>query len=190
MPRMSEAEKRKSHKRILDAASHLFRERGIEATSVSDVMQAAGLTHGGFYRHFKSKEALVADAFKAAVDEVQCDMLKAPDGKEHEAAREQYIARYLSSEHVDNHARGCPLAALGTEITRMDGAARSEASQAVESMARLLVEDSGDAMDEGIATLALLLGSITLARLADTPELAEKILRSGKRGRQLLERQT
>lgn len=186
MPRMSEAEKRKSHKRILDAASHLFRERGIEATSVSDIMQAAGLTHGGFYRHFESKEALVAEAFKAAVEEVQSDILAANSDQERDAAREQYISRYLSEEHIDSMAGGCPLAALGTEITRMEGAARAEASQAVESMARLLDEASEDPK-RGIATLALLLGSITLARLADTPELAERILASGKRGRQLLE---
>ena len=60
MPRMSEAEKQKSHRRILDAAARLFRERGIEATSVADVMKAAGMTHGGFYRHFDSKEDLVS----------------------------------------------------------------------------------------------------------------------------------
>ncbi|MBT8476236.1 MAG: TetR/AcrR family transcriptional regulator, partial [Alphaproteobacteria bacterium] len=70
MPRMSAQEKQKSHERILKAASRLFRERGIETTSVADVMKAAGLTHGGFYRHFASKDALVAAAFRHAVDEV------------------------------------------------------------------------------------------------------------------------
>lgn len=147
-------------------------------------MQAAGLTHGGFYRHFSSKEALVAEAFKAAVEEVQSDMLAATDDQEREATRTQYMSRYLSQEHIDSMATGCPLAALGTEITRMDGTARSEASQAVESMAQLLDDDPKGTT--GITTLALLLGSITLARLADTPELAERILDAGKRGRQLL----
>ena len=70
MPRMSEAEKRKSHRRILDAASRLMREKGIGSTSVSDVMKAARLTHGGFYRHFSSKDELVAAAFQHAVDDV------------------------------------------------------------------------------------------------------------------------
>ena len=70
MPRMSEAEKQRSHSRIVDAAARLFRKRGIEATSVADVMKAAGMTHGGFYRHFASKADLVAAAFQHAVDDV------------------------------------------------------------------------------------------------------------------------
>ena len=116
MPRMSEAEKRKSHDRILDAASRLFRERGIEATSVSDVMKAAGLTHGGFYRHFGSKEELVGAAFRAAVEEVQSEL---------RAARQRYLALYLSTEHLCDRAHGCPLAALGAEVARLDGDVRS-----------------------------------------------------------------
>ncbi|MGB0904935.1 MAG: TetR family transcriptional regulator, partial [Mangrovicoccus sp.] len=67
MARQSKAEKQKSHARILEAAAQVFREKGIEATSLADVMTAAGLTHGGFYRHFASKEALVAAAFHHAV---------------------------------------------------------------------------------------------------------------------------
>ncbi|MEL6618022.1 MAG: helix-turn-helix domain-containing protein, partial [Pseudomonadota bacterium] len=78
MPKMSADEKRQSHERILKAASRLFRERGIEATSVADVMKAAGLTHGGFYRHFSSKDALVAAAFGHAVDEVLSAVEAAP----------------------------------------------------------------------------------------------------------------
>ena len=163
----------------------MFRERGIEATSVSDVMQAAGLTHGGFYRHFRSKEELVAAAFRAAVKEVLDEMLSAPPGAEREAARERYIALYLSNEHLSNRANGCPLAALGTEIARLDGNVRSESSQAVTGMARLL--DDGEVSDKGLATMALLLGTITLARLAETENLAEKVLNAGKRAVEVLD---
>lgn len=189
MPRMSDAEKRKSHARILDAASVLFRERGIEATSVSDVMKAAGLTHGGFYRHFDSKEALVAAAFAMAVEEVQSDMVAASPGAERDAAREQYLSRYLSEDHIDDRARGCPLAALGAEIARLDGVVHSRASEAVDGMARLLGGDDAETTGRGIAMMALLLGTITLARLADTPDRAQAILEAGQRGSTALQQQ-
>ncbi|MEZ5913496.1 MAG: TetR/AcrR family transcriptional regulator [Paracoccaceae bacterium] len=90
---MSADEKQKTHERILKAASQLFRERGIETTSVADVMKAAGLTHGGFYRHFASKEALVAAAFSHAVDEVLSDVEAAPSGPDQASALDSYVAR-------------------------------------------------------------------------------------------------
>lgn len=187
MPRMSADEKRKSHERILKAASRLFRERGIEATSVADVMKAAGLTHGGFYRHFASKEALVTAAFGHAVDEVLSEVEAAPAGPEHAAALDQYIASYLSAEHVGDRGQGCPLAAMGAEIARLQGTAEIEASDTVERMARLLTPDNSLAKKQGLATMALLLGTITLARLAKTTELSEMVLNAGERGTHLLE---
>lgn len=187
MPRMSADEKQKSHERILKAASRLFRARGIETTSVADVMKAAGLTHGGFYRHFASKEALVAAAFSHAVDEVLSEVEAAPAGPEHAAALDRYVARYLSAEHVEDRGQGCPLAAMGAEIARLDGAAEAEASDAVERMARLLAAGERGATDKGVATMALLLGTITLARLARSGEPSAKILDAGKRGTELLE---
>lgn len=187
MPRMSADEKRKSHERILKAASRLFRERGIEATSVADIMKAAGLTHGGFYRHFSSKEALVAAAFGYAVNDVLSEVETAPAGLEKAVARDKYVARYLSSEHVVDRGQGCPLAAMGAEIARLHGAAEIEASDTVERMARLLNPDDPRTTEQGIATMALLLGTVTLARLAKTQELSKMVLDAGKQGTHLLE---
>ena len=187
MPRMSAEEKRKSHERILKAASRLFRQNGVEATSVADVMQAAGLTHGGFYRHFDSKEALISAAFRQAVDEVLPEDEAAGEGAQRTAARQAYVNRYLSKEHAEDRATGCPLAAMGAEIARLDGGAEDEASDALERMARLLVADDQSAIETGLATTALLLGTITLARLAKTEELSRMALEAGKRGAQILE---
>ena len=187
MPRMSEAEKQKSHKRILNAASQLFRERGIEATSVSDVMKAAGLTHGGFYRHFDSKEALVAAAFNAAVDDVLTHVETAPSGPKRLAAQADYIARYLSDEHIADRGKGCPLAALGTEISRQDGPVNDAAWNAVERMARALEAPDPHARDQGFARMALLLGTVTLARLAGSRTKSRTILEAGRTGEHLLE---
>ena len=118
MPRMSAAEKQKSHERILDAAARLFRERGIEATSVADVMKAAGLTHGGFYKHFPSKQALVAEAFRRAAEGLLsgAEAEAAPGRPARAEPRARYVARYLSGEHVSDAGHGCPIAALGADL--------------------------------------------------------------------------
>jgi len=187
MPRMSEAEKRKSHNKILEAASRMLRANGTEATSVSDVMQAAGLTHGGFYRHFKSKDDLVAAAFRKAVDEVLSGMEAASNEAEQAEARRDYVETYLSKAHVDNRAEGCPLAALANDIGRGDEEARREGLSAVERVSRLLNAARDD--DGGTALLALMVGTVTLARLAETGKGAERILEAGRAGADLLERE-
>jgi len=187
MPRVSEAEKLKSHERILEAAAYLMRKHGVESTSVADVMEAAGLTHGGFYRHFDSKEALLAAAFRKALEEVLSELEAAGTDSE-KAARARYITRYLSPEHIDDRGHGCPLAAIGAEIARRDNAARAEASTAVERMGALLGADEGGADDQGLAMMALLLGTITLARLAKPQQLAMRVLDAGKQGADLLDR--
>jgi AcrR family transcriptional regulator len=81
MPRVSNEEKQRNHNKIVDAAARLFRENGIEMTSVADVMKAAGLTHGGFYRHFGSKEDLISAALDRAVDDVLKEGEEAPEGQ-------------------------------------------------------------------------------------------------------------
>ncbi len=185
MPRVSEAEKRKSHKRIVDAASRLMRENGVEATSVSDVMQSAGLTHGGFYRHFTSKDELVAEAFRQAAGEF-LEVLGGASEKARADARDGYIDRYLSPQHVDDRAKGCPFAAMAAEITRLDGAAKRAASAGVGQLAEALQGEGDATRDRGLAIMALLLGTITLARLVDADKEAGTILEAGRVGTDLL----
>ncbi|WP_269585787.1 TetR/AcrR family transcriptional regulator [Roseibium sp. Sym1] len=187
MPRMSEAEKRKSHNKILGAASRLLRANGTEATSVSDVMQAAGLTHGGFYRHFKSKDELVAAAFRTAVDEVLNDMEEASDDAARKKARRDYVDTYLSQGHVDNRAEGCPLAALANDLGRGEEDGRREGLAAVDRVSELLATRGGRA--EGTALLALMVGTVTLARLAESDVMAEGIVKAGRTAAELLERE-
>ena len=182
MPRMSDAEKRKSHKRILDAAARLMRENGVGSTSVSDVMQAAGLTHGGFYRHFSSKDELVAAAFQHAVDDVVADLEAARSTGELDRARNDYIALYLSRAHLEDRGQGCPLAAMGPEIALLENEAKDAASAAIERMAGLLASGKDSSRSQGIAMMALLLGTITLARLKETGVDAGEVLDAGKTG--------
>lgn len=185
MPRMSEAEKQRSHKRILDAAAVMLRENGVEATSVSDIMLAAGLTHGGFYRHFPSKDALVSAAFRHAVDDVLAGVESAATTTKSAGALDQYVESYLSPEHVRNRGYGCPLAAIGAEIGRTECGARREASAAVKRVVALL--ESQDNGAKGRATLAILVGTVMLARLAETESDTEAMLKAGRAAVALLQ---
>src|SRR5687768_13299497 len=101
--------------KILDAASRLFRERGFNDVSVAEVMEAAGLTHGGFYGHFKSKDDLIAQALAHALEQITPDDPDLPG----------FVANYLSSQHCADVAAGCPVAALGVETARQGPAARA-----------------------------------------------------------------
>jgi len=179
MPRVSKEEKQRSHDRILDAASKLTREKGIDATSVADIMSLAGLTHGGFYRHFQSKDDLVASGFRHAVDEAVGSIEQESSGEQRRVARQTYIDRYLSSEHLDTNADGCPIAALASELIRKDGRTKSEGLQAVKRVSSLLEDDVNSVSGEVI--LAMLVGSITLARLSETSEDGEALLSATKR---------
>ncbi|MEW2915823.1 helix-turn-helix domain-containing protein [Ruegeria sp. ANG10] len=180
MPRMSEAEKQRSHSRILDAAAQLFRERGVEATSVADVMKTAGMTHGGFYRHFDSKEDLTAASFRHAVDDVVADMEREETSEGRKKKRQDYIAKYLSQAHAQDSRNGCPLAAMGTELARTTGAPHQAGAQALDRMAALLQDTSEIRSGQGLAAMALLMGTITLARLTESEEKADRALEAGR----------
>lgn len=186
MPRMSEAEKQRSHARILEAAAELLREKGIDATSVGEVMQAAGMTHGGFYRHFDSKTALVVAAFEHAVTTVVSDLEAADSDAVRDKARDAYIDQYLSAQHVKNRGSGCPLAALAGELARETGPARQAASETVTRMAGLLNREETDANRQGKAIMAFLLGTVVLARISENEDDRSALLEAGTTGVQLL----
>ena len=107
--RKSREEAAQTRRRIVEAASCEFRKNGIVATGLNDLMKAAGLTHGGFYKHFESKDQLVAEATTAAVDALLEGMAAHP-------TISAAVAAYLSTRHRDNPASGCPLAAIGSEL--------------------------------------------------------------------------
>src|SRR3954454_11042529 len=118
MGRVSQAQARENRKRIVETASRLFRERGVAAVSVADVMAAAGLTHGGFYKQFASKEALVAEAVGQAFAEQAERLAGYRQRDEHDAARAAFLTTYLSGEHRDDRGLGCPTAGFGGDLAR------------------------------------------------------------------------
>ena len=138
-----------------------------------------------FYRHFSSKEGLAAAAFRHAVDGIVADMENAETAEARRDASAAYLGSYLSKEHVANTGEGCPLAAIATEAGRQGGALRQAASDAARRTATLLDNPNGLRTEEptqrGMAVMALLLGSVTLARLAANHRDAEKTLAAARK---------
>ncbi|NHT75794.1 TetR family transcriptional regulator [Rhizobium sp. PP-F2F-G38] len=158
--------------RILDAASRLFREKGFEAVTVSEVMKAAGLTHGGFYGHFTSKDDLVAQAlastFRAQADDTQ-DI-------------STYLDQYLTPRHRDNPGAGCPIAGLSAESRHQGTAARAAITEGLQTqIARMSRAEDGDTSPEMrravIGSWAAMVGAIILSRAIVDPELSDEVLR-------------
>jgi TetR/AcrR family transcriptional repressor of nem operon len=123
MARRTTAEKAKTHEEILKRAARTFRAHG-SAVGIGDVMHEAGLTHGGFYRHFSGKDQLFGDAVAFALDEISARLEKIALNAPRESALEAIISAYLSTEHLKHPETWCALAALGPDIARAPAAAR------------------------------------------------------------------
>ena len=180
MGRVSQAQAQHNRELVVDAAARLFRERGVEAVSVAEVMAAAGLTHGGFYKQFSSKEALVAEATGRAFDRLG-DRLTALDEDrpdDHAGARRALLDHYLSPAHRDDAGDGCPTAALAADVARepADSPAREPYARGVEAFARWL----GEAGDEDLAALSTMVGALMLARATAGTDLSERVLAAAR----------
>ena len=184
MPRASRAQAQSHRKEVLDAAAAEVRARGAHAVTVPEVMAAAGLTHGGFYRHFRSKEDLVAQACTAAyvekIREMENIRATSPDGP---TARRAFIDRYLSVEHRDAPGRGCGIAALAGDIARAEpgGPLRQAYLEGIRNMIDKLAE-LGERPADGdvLVELSVLAGALMLARSSAGDDLSERILAAAK----------
>ncbi|MFD6026590.1 TetR/AcrR family transcriptional regulator [Streptomyces griseoluteus] len=174
MGRVSQAQAEENRRRVVETASRLFRERGTQV-SVADVMAAAGLTHGAFYKQFASKEALVDEVTAYAFAELaQRHRAGLEQGDEQRAAQRSLIDTYLSVEHRDDPADGCPVAALATDIARDGGGheARRVYAEGVADFADFL----GGSDQDGILRLCTLFGALVLSRATKGFPLSEEIL--------------
>ena len=169
--RTSKAQVAENRQAILKAAGRLFRERGYDAVTVADVMEAAGLTHGGFYGYFRSKDDLAAQAIAQALEIMERPV---DDWGGH-------VNRYLTEAHRDNLATGCPVAALANETTRSAGVARAEMTRAIGSTIDRMAEvapglDENSKRRAAIAGWAAMVGALVLSRLSDEQGLSDEIL--------------
>lgn len=157
--------------RILVVASRLFREKGFDAVSVSEVMKAAGLTHGGFYGHFSSKDDLVAKTI--------CHALSSGDSRGVDLRA--YLADYLTPRHRDNPAAGCPTAGLAADIRHQTPAARAAMTVGlrwqIERVTKALPDiDAENRRRAAIGTWAAMVGAVILARAIDDGTLSDEVL--------------
>jgi TetR/AcrR family transcriptional repressor of nem operon len=172
-----------SRDRILGSAGNLIREQGISATSVSGVMEGAGMTVGGFYAHFPSKESMVAEALQCALRESQAPLTAGLEESSGAEFIEAVSRRYLSRAHRDNPEHGCPIPATAAEVARSRGPVRGAFAAELDSLADQLASkyrQTGADLprEEAVAALALMVGGLTLARaLAGTP-LSDEVLKS------------
>ena len=170
-----------SRARIVEAAGRLFRERGFDAVGVDAVMHEAGLTHGGFYTHFPSKEALVAEAASVALSRSASRWEALSRDEPREAALARIVASYLDPAHVAEPARGCLLAALGSEVARHP-AARPGVTAALRVMLGALARCLPGRRERAVAGLCTLVGAVVLARASDDPALSAEILEAARVG--------
>jgi TetR/AcrR family transcriptional repressor of nem operon len=166
------------HKRILNEASRLFRSRGFDGVGVAEIMKSADLTHGAFYAHFPSKDALVAEAGVAALGEIGRRVARAAAT---DSPREAFIARYLSEEHRDDPAKGCALAAFGSDMSRQPEAVRDafteEFRHLVDTVATGLDwPDDTDSRKSSLQLISALVGAMVLARAMTDRRLSGEIL--------------
>src|SRR5712692_3442087 len=131
--RYSTEHKKETRERIVRAASRQFRQRGGKGVAIADLMSKLNLTHGGFYKHFDSKQELLAEAIAKGFDETETGFLNAIDKAKPGGELKAIIERYLSLEHCSNPAEGCPMAALSSEISRYPRAIRVEIERAMQN---------------------------------------------------------
>ena len=171
--KVTKAQAQANRARIVETASTLFRERGYDGVGVADLMGAAGLTHGGFYKHFQSKADLMAQA-------AQCGIAQTAE-KTTGVNRTAFVKYYLSRKHRDSPGEGCTMAALGTDAARQSEQVRQTFADGIEGMLALLASDAGGTGTRAgsINTLAQLVGAIVLSRACpEGSPLADEILRA------------
>jgi TetR/AcrR family transcriptional repressor of nem operon len=176
----SQAEKAKTHKRIVDVAARRIRESGTDGPGVAEIMSEAGLTHGGFYKHFDSRDDLVAEAVDAAIEQGSASLQRQVDGAEDPLAA--FLDGYLSTDHRDDPGTGCPVVALGADVARSSdrvrAAYRAQVDHYIADLENLL---GGNEADEetrrrAIAAVTSMVGAVLISRAIDDHSLSDEIL--------------
>jgi TetR/AcrR family transcriptional repressor of nem operon len=183
--RRSQADTAKTRERIVETASKQFRRHGISDAGLSRLMAAAGLTHGGFYRHFASKDQLVTEACHKALLSLTDGLEARIAGKSPNHALPLLLEKYLSRTHRDQPATGCVLAALGSELARSDAATRDAATNGFLRLAGLIARQlktlpPDEAQSRSLAIAAAMVGAITLSRIITDAPTSNALLRGTK----------
>ncbi|PZA13990.1 TetR/AcrR family transcriptional regulator [Rhodopseudomonas palustris] len=183
--RYSKEHKQETHDRIVRRASVKLREKGAHGIGVADLMKDAGLTHGGFYAHFASREALVIEAFSYAMDRSTERWRKLAAELPPEQRLAALVDGYLSAGHRDDPGRGCAVPALAAEIARESPKTRKAFAAKLDDMIAMIAGEYVDAPPKtarkrAMATLATMMGTLVLARIAGSGALSDEILAAGR----------
>jgi TetR/AcrR family transcriptional regulator, transcriptional repressor for nem operon len=185
MPR-STAHKDRTRARIIETAARAFRERGVEPVGIAEVMHEAGLTHGGFYAHFPSKEALVAEAAVLGLAESRQEFVSEAAEANPQAPVAEIIRRYVSRYHRDHPAEGCALPALTAEVAREPDTVRHAFTIGLEEFITLLMEympgtTPEEQHDAALVLAAGMAGAVALSRAVDDSTLSDRLLLAARR---------
>jgi TetR/AcrR family transcriptional regulator, transcriptional repressor for nem operon len=172
-----------THERIVDAAARAIRRSGYDGTSVVDIMKQVGLTHGGFYAHFASREAMLAEAADRAGAESVAATAHIAVTAPPEEALQRLVNAYLSKEHVRNIEGGCSVAALGSEMPRQAPKVRRAATRRIKEMIEVVARHvpgstQANARDCALVIVSAMVGALLLARAVDDPKLSDALLES------------
>ena len=180
MSRTPNSRKEETHERIVDAAARAIRKHGYAGVGVAEVMKEAGLTHGGFYAHFDSREGMLAEAADRAGADGMAVMARVAAAAPPRKALEAVLRTYLSKEHAEGVETGCAIAALGSEMPRQGPKVRRAATRRIKEMIDLVARQSPDwgqpgAHERALVTVATALGALVMARAVDDPKLASAV---------------
>jgi TetR/AcrR family transcriptional repressor of nem operon len=183
--RYSKEHKQETHARIVKKASVRLREKGAHGIGVADLMKEAGLTHGGFYAHFDSREALVIEAFAYAMDRSTERWRKIAEQTAPEKRLATIVESYLTPVHRDDPGHGCAVPTLGAEIARESAKTRKAFAAKLEQMIDMMADQVLDvprktARKQAIAALTTMMGTLVLSRIAGTGEFSDEILTAGR----------
>jgi TetR/AcrR family transcriptional repressor of nem operon len=178
--RPSSRRKEASHERIVEVAARAIRRSGYSGTGVADIMKEAGLTHGGFYAHFASREAMLVEAAERAGAAGVTAMERIAAAAPPRQALEVMMRAYLSAAHVEDIENGCAIAALGSEMPRQAPEVRRAATRRIKEMIDLVARQSPDwgqpgAHDHALVLVATMVGTLMLARAVDDPKLSDAL---------------
>ena len=170
-----------THERIVEVAARAIRRSGYDGTGVADIMKEAGLTHGGFYAHFPSREVLLAEAADRAGAEAVALSEQIAASVPPEQALPSMVRAYLSKEHREAIETGCPVSALGSEMRRQAPIVRRAATRRIKEMIDVVARQLPDwgqpgAHEQALLTVATMVGTMVLARAVDDPNLSDSFL--------------
>jgi TetR/AcrR family transcriptional regulator, transcriptional repressor for nem operon len=178
-------QKEQTRKKILETAGRIFRRDGYQASGVDKVMLEAGLTAGGFYAHFSSKQSLLAAALVEAGTELRQRVEKSLQGLSGRGWVKGFLERYLGLEHCESSETGCPLAALVSEVSRADETVKASFEELVRTLQDALTSNTlpggSPAGEQALAVVSMCVGGLGLARSVKDRALAERILDACRR---------